>query len=423
MFNQEATDLFKKARETNKRSSLERFKPEHIALGMRKVDSLGPGVVYNGGRKMLMLSSNNYLGLSGHPKVLECGARAVMDWGTSTSGSRLLNGTNELHLELEAMLAKFKKVESVAVFSSGYMANLGVVSALVSRDDVVILDKLAHASIIDGCQLAGAVVRTFKHQDMNSLEHVLQSIPDGKAKLVVVDGVYSMDGDFAVLPDIVRVAHQYGARVLVDDAHGTGVAGPTGRGTAEHFGMEEPDIITGTLSKALGCIGGFVAARAEVINYIKCTARSFIFSTSLSPSATASLLTAMCVMQSEPERRENLWKCTNHLHSGLKQLGFNTGNSETPIIPVILNDETLMFEMVAALDRDGIFASPVAYPAVPKNKPRVRISLMSDHCIDDMDRLLESLERNANRLSIFDRDQDKLCSGYLHDYIAQPVAG
>jgi 8-amino-7-oxononanoate synthase len=421
MFNSQAADLFHKAHVVNRKTSFERLKPEYIALAMRKVDRLEPGVVYNGGRRMLMLSSNNYLGLAGDPRILECGSRAVMSWGTSTSGSRLLNGTNQLHLELEEMLAKFKRVESVAVFSSGYNANLGIISALVSKDDIVILDKLAHASIIDGCQLAGAAVRTFRHQDMGALERLLQSLPADKAKLVVVDGVYSMDGDFAKLPDIMRISHRYGARVMVDDAHGTGVAGPRGRGTAEHFGLEEPDIICGTLSKALGCIGGFVGAKKEIIDFIKLSARSFIYSTSLAPSATAALLTAMTIMQEEPHRRENLWKCTRHLLRGLKEIGFDTGTSETPIVPVILSDESDMFELVAALDRDSIFASPVVYPACPKNKPRVRISLMSDHTIADMDRLLESLERNARRLGILDRMRDDAADE--HGYLPEPAIG
>jgi len=395
-----STDIFSKAYQKDNKHSFDRFEPQQIALGMRKVDSLGRGTVQTSGREMLMLSSNNYLGLAGDPRILECGARAVKNWGTSTSGSRLLNGTNELHIELEQLLAKHKQVESCAVFSSGYMANLGVLSALLKSDDVVIIDKLVHASIIDGCKLAGAKVRTFKHQDMQSLERVLSSIDDNVSKLVVVDGVYSMDGDFANLPEITRISHKYGARVMVDDAHGTGVAGNNGRGTAEHFGMDEPDIITGTLSKAYGCFGGFVGAKKEIIDYLKLSSRSFIYSTSLCPSATAAVISAMLIAEEEPERRQNLWKCTNYLLKELKTLGFNTGVSESPIIPIILSDHDKMFELVAALDKEDIFVSPVAYPACPKNKPRVRLSLMADHTIDDMNHLLDILEIEGKRLGL-----------------------
>ncbi|MFA7388673.1 MAG: aminotransferase class I/II-fold pyridoxal phosphate-dependent enzyme, partial [Thiohalobacteraceae bacterium] len=222
----------------------------------------------------------------------------------------------------------------------------------------------------------------------------------GVNKLVVVDGIYSMNGDYAKLPGLIEVSHRYNARVMVDDAHGTGVGGPTGRGTADHFGIAEPDIVTGTLSKAFGCIGGFVGATREVTEYITWNSRAFIYSTSLCPSVTAALLTAVDIVEREPERRENLWDCTRYLLKSLKQLGFNTGTSETPIIPIIVDDENTMFELVAALDADGIFVSPVIYPACPKKEPRVRISLSSDHKIADMDRVLYSLMRHGRRLGV-----------------------
>jgi 8-amino-7-oxononanoate synthase len=313
-----------------------------------------------------------------------------------------LNGTNELHEELERKLAWFKQLESVVAFQSGYMANLGVISAMLSKDDVAIVDKLVHASILDGCTLARAQVRSFKHQDMASLERVLEDVGYKACKLIVVDGIYSMDGDFAKLPEIMALARRYGARVMVDDAHATGVAGPNGRGSADHFGIDEPDIVTGTLSKAFGCIGGFVGAKKDIMDFIKFNSRAFIYSTSISPSVTASLIKAIRIIEDEPQKRTNLWACTRHLLSGLKALGFDTGVSETPIIPIILRDEHTMFELVARLDSDDIFASPVIYPACPRDKPRVRISLSSEHTIADMDRVLESVARHGRMLGLID---------------------
>lgn len=393
-------DLFAKAFFAKKSSSLNRVRPEHLALAMRKIDAVSEREVVFNGRSMLMLSSNNYLGLASDTRLSDAGIQAIQAWGNSTSGSRLLNGTNELHEELERKLAKFKQVESVVAFQSGYMANLGAISALLSKDDVAIVDKLVHASILDGCTLAGAQVRSFRHQDMKSLERVLQEVGYKACKLIVVDGIYSMDGDFAKLPEIMALARRYGARVMVDDAHATGVAGPGGRGSAEHFGLDEPDVITGTLSKAFGCIGGFVGAKKDVMDFIKYNSRAFIYSTSISPSVTSSLIKAIDIVESGQDKRQNLWACTHHLLRGLKALGFNTGLSETPIIPIILNDEIRMFELVALLDADDIFASPVIYPACPRNKPRVRISLSSEHTIADMDRVLDSCGLHGRTLGL-----------------------
>ncbi len=381
-------------------SSLDRIDPVYWRLGERKVDAMGAGKVVCDGREMMMLASNNYLGLAGDARLMRSGMEAIKSWGNSTSGSRLLNGTNQLHLKLEERLRAFKRLESVVVFQSGYMGNLGVLSSIVSKDDVVIIDKLVHASIIDGCKLAGASVRVFKHQNMESLEKVLKRIAPTIKKLVVVDGIYSMDGDFAKLPELTELAHRYGALVMVDDAHATGVAGPHGRGTADHFGSVEPDIVTGTLSKAFGCFGGFVGSTKQVTDFVKYNSHSFIYSTSLCPSVTASLLTALDIVEKEPERRENLWACTRYLLHGLNQLGYNTGLSETPIIPIILDDENTMFNLVARLDSDDIFVSPVIYPACPRKAPRVRLSLTAEHIIADMDRVLGSLERHGRALGV-----------------------
>jgi 8-amino-7-oxononanoate synthase len=393
-------DLFAKAFFAKKSTSLNRMKPEFLALVMRKLDAVSEREVVHDGRRMLMLSSNNYLGLASDSRLSDAGIQAIQEWGNSTSGSRLLNGTNELHEELERKLAWFKQVESVVAFQSGYMANLGAISALLSKDDVAIVDKLVHASILDGCTLAKAQVRSFRHQDMASLERVLKDVGYKACKLIVVDGIYSMDGDFAKLPEIMALARRYGARVMVDDAHATGVAGPNGRGTADHFGIDEPDIITGTLSKAFGCIGGFVGAKKDIMDFIKYNSRAFIYSTSISPSVTASLIKAVRIIEDEPEKRTQLWACTHHLLKGLKALGFDTGVSETPIIPIVLSDHETMFELVARMDSDNIFASPVVYPACPRDKPRVRISLSSEHTIADMDRVLESVARHGRAMGL-----------------------
>lgn len=343
---------------------------------------------------MLMLASNNYLGLAADPRVTQAGGAALHAWGNSTSGSRLLNGTTALHVELETRLARFKNVEACALFSSGYLANLGVLTALANAGDYVVMDKLAHASLVDGTRLAGAHLRCFRHQDMRSLDKVLASIPAGASVLVVVDGIYSMNGDFAKLPEIAALAGKYGATLMVDDAHATGVAGANGRGTAEHFCMAEADIVTGTLSKAFGCVGGFVAGSGEMVDFVKHNARSFIYSTSLPPSTVAALLAAVGIIETEPQRRENLWKTTHYLLDGLQALGYDTGASETPIIPVIFRDQAQMFEMTIRLNADGIFVSPVIYPACARNAPRVRMSLGAEHTIADMDSVIDAFRRH-----------------------------
>jgi 8-amino-7-oxononanoate synthase len=393
-------DIFAKAVSDQRDASMNRFIERHVRTAMRRVDSIDTGWCLSGGRQMLMLASNNYLGLAGDRRLIEAGATALRNWGSSTSGSRLLNGTNSMHIELEERLAAFKGTEAAAVFPSGYMANVGLVSALVARGDVVVMDALAHASIIDGARVSQAEVKLFPHQNIARLRRLLESIPADKSVLVVVDGIYSMDGDFAKLPEVVAAAHHYGARVVVDDAHATGIAGASGRGTADHFGLDEPDLVTGTLSKSFGATGGFVAGPRSVVDFLKHNARSFIYSTSMSPVTTAALLTAVDIVETESFRRHNLWSLTRYLIAGLNQLGCNTGHSETPIVPVIVEAESDMFEMVIGLDEDDIFASPVAYPACPRNAPRIRLSLNAEHTMEDMDRVLDSFARHGRRLGV-----------------------
>src|SRR5512133_69078 len=315
------------------------------------------------GKKMIMLGSNNYLGLTSHPKVKEAAIEALKKFGSGCAGTRFLNGTLQIHVQLEEKLAAFFHKEAALTFSTGYQTNLGIISSLVGKHDVVVIDKLDHASIIDACRLSYAEVKKFKHSDMASLEYILKACGN-RGKLVVVDGVYSMEGDIAPLPDIVKLCKKYGARLMVDDAHGIGVLGKTGRGTAEHFGVEkEVDIIMGTYSKSLASIGGFVAASEEVIHYIKHTSRPLIFSASPPPASVAAVIAALDIIDREPERRERLWHNTRKMMGAFKQMGFDTGAAETPIIPLVMGELECAFMMWKILSDEGVFVNPVVPPA------------------------------------------------------------
>lgn len=348
-----------------------------------------PEVIVDG-RRMIMVGSNNYLGLTTHPRIKEAAIRAVEKYGTGCAGSRFLNGTLDLHHEVESRLAKFKKKEAALLFSTGFQTNLGVISALVGKDDVVIIDRWNHASIIDGCRLTFGQTLKYRHNDMEDLERILASQPD-KGKLIVVDGVFSMEGDIVNLPEIVRLARKYGARVMVDDAHATGVLGKEGRGTADHFGLEEEvDIIMGTCSKALASVGGFIASSHEVIHYVQHNARSMIFSASLPPACVATIEAAVEVIEEEPERRAQLWKNANRVRDGFQEMGFDTGLSETPIIPVVVGDEAQAFRMGRALHEQGIFANVSVRSAVPEGRALIRTSYMATHTDAHIDRVLDA---------------------------------
>jgi len=352
------------------------------------------------GRKMIMLGSNNYLGLTSHPKVKEAAIEAVRKYGSGCAGSRFLNGTLDIHVQLEEKLAKFFRMEGALTFSTGYQTNLGIISSIAGKDDVVIIDKLDHASIIDACRLSFAEVKKFKHNDMGSLEFVLSRCGD-KGKLVVVDGVYSMEGDIAPLPDIVKLCKKYGARVMVDDAHGVGVLGKTGRGTAEHFGLEKDvDIIMGTYSKSLASIGGFVVASEEVIHYMKHTSRPLIFSASPPPASVASVIAALDVIDQEPERRERLWRNTDKMMRAFKQLGFDTGTTETPIIPLLMGEMERAFMMWKVLSDEGVFVNPVVPPATQPGRCLIRTSYMATHTDEQLDRVLVILEKAGKQLGV-----------------------
>jgi len=367
----------------------------------RRIESAQDTEVIVGGRRLIMAGSNNYLGLTNHPKVKEAAVKAIQKYGSGCAGSRVLNGNLDIHEELEEKLAAFFRKEAAVVFATGYQTNLGTISALVGRNDVAILDKFDHASIIDGCRLSFGEVRKFRHNDMQDLERVLQAASNKGGKLIIVDGVFSMEGDIAPLPEIVALAKKYGARVMVDDAHAIGVLGEEGRGTPEHFHMEdEVDMVMGTYSKTLAAIGGFIAASKEVVNYIKHFGRSIIFSASLAPALVAAVSAALDVIQKEPELREKLWYNTRKMLKGFKELGFDTGTSETPIIPIIIGDQMRTFEMCRLLQEYGVFVNPVISPAVPAGRELLRTSYMATHTEEQLDKILDAFERAGRRLGV-----------------------
>jgi 8-amino-7-oxononanoate synthase len=377
---------------------------EVMSMGMypyfRVVESAQDPEVTIGGKRMIMVGSNNYLGLTNHPKVKEAAIEAIRKYGSGCAGSRFLNGTLDIHVKLEEKLARFMRKDAALVFSTGFQVNLGVISAIVGKNDTVIIDKMDHASIIDGCRLSYGEVRKFRHNDMNDLERALNEA-NGRGKLIVVDGVFSMEGDIAALPEIVSLAKKYGAGLMVDDAHGIGVLGSTGRGTAEHYGLEgDVDLIMGTYSKSLASIGGFIAGSEDVIHYIKHFARSLIFSASPPPSTVASVNAALEIIESEPERIQMLWQNTHYMLKGFKELGFDTGTSETPIIPVMVGEDEAAFKMAMMLHAEGVFANVAVSPAVPNGKALIRTSYMATHTREQLDRVLDAFQKVGKTLGL-----------------------
>jgi len=353
------------------------------------------------GRRMIMIGSNNYLGLTSHPKLKESAIRAVEKYGSGCTGSRFLNGTLEIHEELETKLAEFMGKEVALVFSTGFQTNLGTISTVVGREDVVITDRSDHASILDGCRLSFGKLMKFRHNDMKDLERVLCSSGEGKGKLIVVDGIFSMDGDIADLPNIVRLAKEHKARIMVDDAHSVGVLGENGRGTGEHFGlMDEVDIVMGTFSKSFASIGGFIAAKEEVIDFVKHNSRAMIFSASPPPASVAVVLTALEIIKNEPERRRKLWENTQIMLDGFKEMGFDTGTSQTPVIPIIIGDQMKTFTFWRRLFEEGVFANPAIPPAVPPGRSLIRTSYMATHTGEELNRVLEVFGKIGRELGI-----------------------
>jgi 8-amino-7-oxononanoate synthase len=363
-------------------------------------DTEGTEVIIDG-RRLIMIGSNNYLGLTTHPRVREAAIEAVRQYGTSCTGSRFLNGTLHLHKQLEEELADFVGLEAALVFSTGYQTNLGTISALVGKNDVVITDKEDHASIVDGCQLALGKMLRFRHNDMADLKRVLEKCEPDQGKLVVVDGVFSMGGDIAPLPEIVALCQEHDARLMVDDAHSIGVLGENGRGTAAHFGVTDGvDLIMGTFSKSFASLGGFIAGAEPVIHYIQHHARSLIFSASMPAASVAACLAALEVMLAEPERPRRLMAIADKMRQGFQALGYDTGPSETPIIPIIIGDDMSTFMMWRALFDAGVYTNAVIPPAVPPNKSLLRTSYMATHTDEQLDRVLTLFEQVGKQVGV-----------------------
>ncbi len=353
------------------------------------------------GRSMIMVGSNNYLGLADHPKVKEAAEKAIDKYGVGTCGSRFLTGTIDLHEELEARLAKFMKREAAVTFSTGMQTNFGIITTITGKGDAIIGDRMNHASIIDACRLSFADVYKFKHNDMADLERLLGNLNPDVGKLIVVDGVFSMEGDIADLPGIVPLAKKYGARIMVDDAHGLGVLGANGRGTAEHFGLEkEVDVIMGTFSKTFASIGGVVVGDKKVVSYIKHHARSLIFSAAATPASVASVLAILDILEAQPELRRRLWEITTKMRTSYQAMGYNTGPSQTPIIPILVGDDEKGFMLWKLLRDEGIFTTPVIYPAVPQGQALIRTSYGAGHTDEELDAILAAFQKCGKMLGI-----------------------
>lgn len=367
----------------------------------RMISSAQDTEVIIGGRKVLMLGSNSYLGLTNHPKIKEAAKAAIEKYGTGCAGSRFLNGTLDIHIQLEEALAQLVGKEAVLIYSTGFQVNLGVISALVGKGDYVLADKCDHASIVDGCNLCQGEFIRFPHRDMAALEARLQKIDPSAGKLIVVDGIFSMEGDIIQLPELCRLAKKYNAAVMVDDAHGIGVLGKNGSGTCSHFGLtDEVHLIMGTFSKSLASLGGFIAADFETIDYLKHHSRALIFSASMSPPNAAAVKAALEIMVSEPERIQRLWQNTNRMKQGLLSLGFDLGATETPILPVYCRDLMTMLRFCKRLEEEGVFVNPVMPPAVPPGRELIRISLMATHTDSQIDFALDKLAKVGKELGL-----------------------
>ncbi|MDR2192277.1 MAG: pyridoxal phosphate-dependent aminotransferase family protein [Endomicrobium sp.] len=359
----------------------------------------GPEIIVEG-KKKIIVCSNNYLGLANHPKVIEASAAAAKQYGTSCTGSRFLNGTNDLHEKVENKFANFVGKEAAVLFTTGHHSNLGALQSLVAKGEVLVTDKLDHASIIDGCRLSFGEMARFRHNDISDLERILKKY-EGKAMLIVVDGIFSMEGDIANLPEIARLAKIYGARVFVDEAHSLGVIGKNGKGTGEHFEIEDSvDVLMATASKSLASIGGFIASKKEVIDYVKHIARPMIFTASLPPACVGAIDAALDLAVAEPERRTNLMNSAKKMNAAFKAMGYNTNKSETPIIPLTVGDDMTAFKMWRMLFDEGVFASPVVTPGVPEGQAIIRTSYMATHTDDHLNFILEKFEKVGKLLGV-----------------------
>ena len=391
-------DVFDKCSEYQ-RSNLAR--EAGVYTYFREICSAQDPVVTHRDRDLIMLGSNNYLGLTTHPEVKDAAAMALAFYGTGCAGSRLLNGTLDLHVKLEERIAEFLGREAAVIFATGFQVNLGVLSCLLGRSDIAFLDSLDHACIIDGCRLSFGRSFKFRHNDMEDLEKKLENAPGDKGKLIVVDGVFSMEGDIADLPRIMELKKRFGTRVMVDDAHGLGVFGENGRGTAEHFGCEDGvDLLMGTFSKSLATVGGFIAGDASVLDYIKHNARSQIFSAAPPPASIAAASKALELVEREPERRKQLWENTHYMKHELETLGFDTGQTASPVIPLVIGEDLNAFVMTKRLEEEGVFVNPVVSPAVPEGRAMIRTSYMATHTREHLDFALEAIARVGRELKV-----------------------
>lgn len=367
----------------------------------REISSDQDTEVLMNGRKVLMLGSNSYLGLTNHPKIKEAAKAAIDKYGTGCAGSPFLNGTLDIHKQLEQILADFLGKDGVMLFSAGFQANSGVIPCVTGRGDYVIFDEMDHASIIEGKRLTFASTLKYRHNDMADLERVLQRCPIDAAKLVVTDGVFSMEGDVAKLPEIQAICDKYQATLMVDEAHGLGVFGREGRGVTDHFGLlDKTELIMGTFSKSLASIGGFIAADKDTINWMRHNVRPYIFTASIPPSATASVIAAIEVMRSEPERQENLWKVANYALKSFREAGFEIGNTETPIIPLYVRDNEKTFMVTRMLLDEGVFVNPVISPAVPPEDTLIRLAWMATHTIEQVDFAVDKTVKCFKKLGL-----------------------
>jgi 8-amino-7-oxononanoate synthase len=391
-------DIFQKCYDFHE---VERIKSAGIYPYFRIISSAQDPVVVMDGHEIVMLGSNNYLGLTNHPEVKRAAQEAIAKYGTGCAGSRFLNGTLDIHVELEERLAAFMKRPAAVAFSTGFQVNLGAISCLVERGDVVYLDKLDHACIIDGARLGFGTVVKFDHNDMEDLENRLKLRDPKRGGLIVVDGVFSMEGDVVNLGKLAELATRHDCRLMVDDAHAIGVLGEHGRGTAEQFGVEDQvDLVMGTFSKSLASVGGFVAGEERVINWIKHRARALIFSAAPPPASVAAVLKAVEIIEREPERRHRLWENTHFMLDGLRGLGFNTGCSASPVIPVIVGDDHLAFSMAHRLQEEGVFVNPVISPAVPPERAMLRTSYMATHAREHLSRALDAFAKVGREVGL-----------------------
>jgi glycine C-acetyltransferase len=381
--------------------ALDSMRAEGLYRKLRVLDGEQKSRATFDGREVINLSSNNYLGLTTHPKLREAAIRAVQTLGAGSGSVRTIAGTMDLHMELERKIAAFKKTEASVVFQSGFAANAGTVSALLGKDDLILSDELNHASIIDGARLSRATIRVFPHKDVNALRALLEETASVKRRLVITDGVFSMDGDIAPLREIAALAREHGAIMMVDDAHASGVLGKNGRGTIDHFGVHgQVDIQVGTLSKAIGVLGGYVCGTKSLIEYLYHRARPFLFSTSHPPAVAAACMAAFEVLEQEPERIERLWSNTNRFRAGLKRLGFDTGMSETPIIPILVGEADRAMRLSDRAFERGVFAQGIGFPTVAKGKARLRTIVTATHTEEELDKALEILGDAARGLGI-----------------------